>query len=76
MGLYVLRDKTTGAVKKIGETTRGVKRYTKKFYETNNVVYRQIAEGTKRAMHFQQHRLLTTYVSKVGRLPYLNKSFW
>lgn len=35
-----------------------------------------IAEGSKKAMHYQQHRLLIKYYSKVGRLPLFNKSFW
>lgn len=74
--LYVLRDKTTGAVKKIGETTRGISRYSKKFYTNNNVYMQVIDQGSKRAMHYQQHRLLTRYYSHVGRLPSLNKSFW
>ncbi len=30
--LYALVDKNTGSIKKIGETTRGTARYTKKFY--------------------------------------------
>ncbi len=74
--LYVLRDKTTGVVKKIGETTRGVSRYSKKYYTTNNVYMKIIDHGSKKAMHYQQHRLLTRYYSKVGRLPSFNKSFW
>ena len=74
--LYVLRDRNTNAVKKIWETTRGVRRYTKKFYETNNVYMQTISSGSKRAMHYQQHRLLQKYYSSVGRLPKLNKSFW
>ena len=74
--LYVLRDNTTGVVKKIGETTRGVKRYTKSFYRNNNVHMQIIDTGSKRAMHYQQHRLLSNYYARAGRLPVLNKSLW
>ena len=74
--LYVLRDKDTGIVKKIGETTRGTRRYTQKFYNTNNVEMQIIGSGSKRAMHYQQHRLLKKYLSSAGRLPSLNKSLW
>ena len=74
--LYVLRDNETHVVKKIGETTRGIKRYSKVFYYENNVYMQIIDNGTKRAMHFQQHRLLENYLENVGRLPILNKSLW
>ena len=74
--LYVLRDKTTNAVKKIGETTRGLRRYSQKFYADNNVYMQIFDTGTKKAMHYQQHRLLKNYYSHVGSLPALNKSFW
>ena len=74
--LYVLRDKTTQQVKKIGETTRGVNRYSKAFYDQNNVYMQIIDTGSKKAMHYQQHRLLQNYFSHIGRLPALNKSFW
>ena len=74
--LYVLRDKTTNAVKKIGETTRGLRRYSQRFYADNNVYMQIFDTGTKKAMHYQQHRLLQSYYSHVGRLPVLNKSFW
>lgn len=74
--LYVLRDSETNVVKKIGETTRGVKRYSKKFYRQKGVYMKIFDEGTKKAMHYQQHRLLKKYYSKVGKLPELNKSLW
>ena len=74
--LYVLKDQDSGAVRKIGETTRGVRRYTRRYYESNNVYMRVLDSGSKRAMHYQQHRLLKTYVSKMGRLPDLNRSLW
>ncbi len=74
--LYVLRDNDTGAVKKIGETTRGIARYTKSYYAKHNVNMHIFDSGSKRAMHFQQHRLLQKYVSIYGKLPSLNKTFW
>lgn len=74
--LYVLRDIDTNSVKKIGETTRGKKRYTKKYYKKNNVYMQVIDSGSKRKMHYQQHRLLKKYNRKTGRKPELNKSLW
>ena len=74
--LYVLRDKTTNIVKKVGETTRGVSRYSKKFYNAKNVYMQVIDSGTKRAMHYQQHRILLHYFENVRELPALNKSLW
>ena len=75
--LYVLVDKDNpGIIKKIGETTRGSKRYTKKFYMENNVSMKRISSGTKRQMHYAQNRLLHKYYDKIGRLPRLNKGFW
>ncbi len=74
--LYVLRDRTTRQIKKIGETTRGTKRYTKKYYEKNNLYMDIIDSGTKKQMHFQQHRFLKRYLKKTGKKPELNKSLW
>ena len=73
---YALRKNDTGKVMKYGETTRGVKRYTKKFYKENNVTMFKMASGTKRQMHFWQHRQIKRYYSKLGRKPSWNKSFW
>lgn len=72
--LYVLRDKDTGIVKKIGETTRGTRRYTQQFYNANNVEMQIIGSGSKQAMHYQQHRILQKYLGSAGHLPPLNKS--
>lgn len=74
--LYALVDKNTGSIKKIGETTRGTARYTKKFYSDNNVVMKIIDSGSKRSMHYQQNRLLHKFFDSIGRLPALNKGFW
>ena len=74
--LYVLRDKDTGIIKKIGETTRGARRYLNKFYDTNNVRMQIFDSGSKRAIHYQQHRILRQYLAKTGHLPALNKTLW
>lgn len=74
--LYALRDNETGAVKKIGETTRGVKRYTKKYYAQNNVTMYIFDSGSKYRIHYQQNRIIRSYYKRFGRLPQLNKSFW
>lgn len=74
--LYVLRENDTGIVKKIGETTRGKLRYSQKFYDKHNVRMYIVDSGTKRAMHYQQHRLLKQYVKRVHVRPALNKSLW
>ena len=74
--LYALRDTTTNQIKKIGETTRGVKRYTQKFYSENNVYMQVIDSGSKKAMHYQQHRILVKYHTRFRKLPLLNKSLW
>ena len=74
--LYALVDKTTGQVKKIGETSRGLSRYTKGFYQSNNLKMRILDTGSKRSMHYQQHRLLKRFFKSTGHLPDLNKGFW
>ena len=74
--LYALRDNVTGEVKKIGETTRGISRYTKSYYANNNVSMYIFDSGTKHAMHYQQHRILKKIVEVTGKLPGLNKSLW
>ena len=73
--LYALVDETTGQVKKIGETSRGLSRYTKGFYQRNNLKMRVLDTGTKRSMHYQQHRLLKRFFKSTGHLPELNKGF-
>ena len=44
---YALRKTDTGEIMKYGETTRGIKRYTNKFYRENNVFMDPLARGTK-----------------------------
>ena len=61
---------------KFGETTKGVKRYTKKFYEKNDVYMDIMDNGTKREMHFWQHEKILDYYNTFGKKPPMNKSFW
>ena len=74
---YVLLDRTTGVVKKFGETTRGVKRYTNKFLEEKNVKMVFLVKGTKREMHYWQHDRIVEYKEAHNqKRPKLNKSDW
>ena len=74
---YVLVDKASGKTMKIGETTRGVKRYTNKFYEKNGVEMITIAKGSKAEMHKLQNQFLNDYYRVHGnKLPPFNKTFW
>lgn len=57
--LYKLVDKKTGNVKKIGETTRGVKRYTNKYYLEKGVKMQKIATGTKAEMKVLERGILS-----------------
>lgn len=78
---YTLRDRTTGEVRKYGETTRGERkfgkgkqrRYTKKYLDDHNVDYVKETQGSKRRMHTWQHKI--TYKETHGGMrPLLNKS--
>ena len=73
---YALIKKDTGEIMKFGETTRGVKRYTNKFYTDNGVKMNIIARGSKREMHFWQHNQILDYTKKYGHRPPWNKSNW
>ena len=73
---YALVHKNTGVIMKYGETTRGVKRYTKKFYRTNNVKMVILNRGSKYDMHCWQHNQILNYYKYNGRRPPMNKSFW
>lgn len=61
--LYKLVD-DKGNIKKIGETTRGVKRYSGKFYKENNVVMKTLAEGSKAEMKALEHGILSEIKEK------------
>jgi hypothetical protein len=74
---YTLRDKDTGEILKYGETTRGQKRYTQKFYRDNNAEMQIEAQGTKKEMHtWQNDRILEHKLNNNGNRPSLNKSDW
>jgi uncharacterized protein RhaS with RHS repeats len=79
---YTLRDLDTGEIKKIGETTRGERkfgkgrqrRYSQKYLTDNNVYYQKETQGSKRAMHEWQHEKIIEYKNNHGKRPDLNKS--
>ena len=63
---YILRNKDTQEILKYGETTRGNRRYTKKYLnETNSFMDFQV-EGTKREMHDWQHEKILEYKAEHG----------
>ena len=73
---YALRKRDSGEIMKYGETTRGTKRYTQKFYRENDVYMEPMAKGTKYEMHYWQHERIQTFFNKYGHVPPMNKSFW
>ena len=73
--LYNLVDEK-GNVVKIGETTRGHKRYTKKFLRDNKLEMKFLKKGSKRDIHNLQHQELLDFFAEFGKLPDLNKTFW
>ena len=73
---YALRKNGTNEIMKFGETTRGIKRYTNKFYIENDVYMDIMAHGSKYDMHYWQHDQILRYNQKYGHRPPWNKSFW
>ena len=73
---YALVNIETNEIMKYGETTMGMKRYTKKFYAENNVRMDIIVYGSKREMHFWQHDRILEYTNKYNKRPPWNKSNW
>lgn len=74
---YALKDRNSGDVLKYGETTRGEKRYTKKYLNENNARIEFQANGTKREMHDWQHEKILDYKANNNeQRPPLNKSDW
>lgn len=72
---YTIRDRDTDEILKYGETTRGERRYTKKWYKENNARMKVEARGTKKQMHQWQHIKILEYKSKNnGKRPRFNKS--
>ena len=74
---YALRDRNTKEILKYGETTRGNKRYSRKYLKENNAYIDFMAAGTKREMHDWQHQQILNYKeANNGLRPELNKSDW
>ena len=73
---YALRNNDTHEIMKFGETTRGTKRYTKKFYAENNVYMDIMESGSKYDMHYWQHEKILEYTRRNGHRPPWNKSNW
>jgi RHS repeat-associated protein len=80
---YSLRDRTTGRVRKFGETTRGdrkfgsgkQRRYSKTYLDNNNLDYVKETQGSKKRMHKWQHDKIVDFKSNNGgNRPDLNKS--
>lgn len=73
--LYNLLGKD-GNIQKIGETTRGFKRYSKKFLREKDLTMDFVEKGSKRYIHNLQHEKLIEFVKKYGVKPLLNKTLW
>ena len=73
---YALKKTDTGEIMKYGETTRGVKRYSQRFYRENGVDMVELARGSKYDMHYWQHNQIVSYYNQYGHRPPWNKSFW
>ena len=71
-----MRKNGTDEIMKFGETTRGVKRYSKKFYIKNEVYMDIMVRGSKYDMHIWQHDQIIIYTQKNGIRPPWNKSNW
>lgn len=71
---YTLRDRSTGAIKKIGETMHPDTRYSKKWLEANNVDLVHEVSGSKLEMHVWENQQLGNYLFDNLELPSLNKS--
>lgn len=80
--LYSLRDRKSESVIKWGETTRGEdrfgvgkqKRYSDRFLDQNNAVYKKEASGTKLDMHRLQTEKILNHIETFGSRPPLNKT--
>ena len=73
---YAIRKNGTNEIMKYGETTRGVRRYSKKFYTKNDVWMDPMVRGSKYDMHYWQHDQIVNYYNQYGHRPPWNKSFW
>ena len=66
----------TDEILKYGESIKGTKRYTNKFYTENNCRMVILDKGTKREMHDWQHNKIVEYFNEFGKKPPMNKSFY
>ena len=73
---YALRKNGTNEILKYGESIKGTKRYTYKFYEKNDCYMDIIISGSKKDIHNWQHNMIVEYVNKYGHKPPMNKSLW
>lgn len=73
--LYYLVDEQKN-IHKIGETTRGLRRYSQVGLERKGLKMEFIQSGSKREIHILQHTQLIEFYNKYGKLPTLNKCFW
>ena len=73
---YALVNKNTKNILKFGETTRGSKRYSKKYLNSINAEMKFLDSGSKYDMHLWQHDMIRYYEGKYGKRPPLNKSRW
>ena len=72
---YTLRDRTTGEVKKYGQTILGKYRYTQKYLQDHNLEIKFEASGTKAEMRAWEHANILGYkAAHDGNRPDLNKS--
>jgi hypothetical protein len=62
--LYKLVDNENFEIRKIGETTRGLKRYSGKYYIDNGVQMQHLSEGTKLEMKVLEHSILSEIKEK------------
>ncbi len=74
---YSLKNRDSRAVLKFGETTRGQKRYSRRFLRKHNAEMVFEVQGTKREMHYWQHeKILEFKANHAGKRPPLNFSDW
>lgn len=72
---YILRDKITGAISKIGESMYPATRYTQQYLEENNVRMQRVATGTKEEMRIWEHENIGQYINDHGAAPILNSVY-
>ena len=73
---YILRNRDTHEILKYGETTRGYRRYSKKYLKEINAYMDFVVDGTKSEMHSWQHEMIENYVIITGHRPPLNLNLY